>query len=236
MIIKPGKETVLVISDTQCPFEHKDTVKFLTWAKNKYKPTKVVHIGDELDFHCLSRYFKDPDGYGAGQELTLGINHLSPLYKLFPKVMVCTSNHVDRPYDRAFEAGIPKSFLKDIKTVLEAPEGWEWSDKWVIDNIAYIHGHVLPGGKHGIQRAATEYPRSVVFGHVHAHAGIYYRADTENLRFAMNVGCLVNNEAYAFVYGKKYVNKPIIGCGVVRKGLPTFVPMILNKQGRWINR
>ncbi len=236
MRLKTGKEVVLVIPDLQCPFEHKDALKFMAWAKKKYKPTKIVNIGDELDFHCLSRYFKDPDGKGAGEELDLAIKHLKKFYTIFPEVMCCTSNHVDRPYQRAFEAGIPKSFLREIKDVVNAPKGWNWKDKWQIDDIAYVHGHCLPGGKHSIQRAAFEYPRSVVFGHVHAHAGIYYKANEEELTFAMNVGCLIDIHAYAFMYGKRFITKPIMGCGLVTKGLPTFIPMILNKSGRWIRR
>lgn len=234
MKLKVGKETVLVISDMQCPFEHPDSIKFLSWIKKRYKPTKIVNIGDEVDFHALSKYFKDPDGYSAGHELKHAKKSLKPLYKLFPKVQVCTSNHVDRPYIRAFEAGLPKSFIKDISEVLEAPKGWQWADKWELDGVTYIHGHVLPGGKHSIQRAVNEVSGSVVFGHVHAHAGVYYKATAEELTFGMNVGCLIDTKAYAFVYGKKYVNKPIIGCGIVHKGLPQFIPMLLNKRGRWV--
>lgn len=236
MNIKVGKETVLIISDLQAPFEHKDTVKFLTWMKKKYKPTKVVCIGDEIDFHAISKYAKDPDGYGAGNELKTAVEHLQPIYKLFPNVMCCTSNHTDRPYIRAFEAGLPRSIVKDIRDILQAPEGWEWRDKWVIDNVSYIHGHGHNGGQSAIQQLATKYPTSVVFGHVHAHAGLYYRATDCDLKFAMNVGCMINTKAYAFVYGKHMITKPILGCGIVHKGLPTFVPMLLNKNGRWIDR
>ena len=235
-MIKPGKEVVLAISDTQCPFEHKDTGAFLTWVKEKFKPTKIVAIGDEADYHALSRFVHDPDGYSAGDELKYTVKHLQPIYKLFPKVMCCTSNHVDRPYDRAYEAGIPRSMMKDIREILKAPKGWQWADTWVIDGISYVHGHHLPGGKHCIQRAATEYPTSVVFGHVHAHAGIYYKATKKDLRFAMNIGCLIDNEAYAFVYGKKFIDKPIVGCGIITKGLPQFVPMLLNTKGRWVGK
>lgn len=236
MIIKPGTETVLIISDLQCPFQHRDYISFLKYVKKKYKPTKVVNIGDEVDFHGLSRYFKDPDGFSAGHELDEAIKCLKPVYQLFPEVMCCTSNHVARPYERAFEAGMPRSFLKDINDVLEAPKGWVWKDKWVIDGVSYMHGHTLPGGKHSIQRATNEMVSPVVFGHVHAHAGIYYKATEESLAFAMNVGCLIDVKAYAFVYGKRYINKPILGCGIVHKGLPTFVPMLLTSHGRWVRR
>ena len=56
-MIKPGKHVVLVISDTQCPFQHQDTIPFLQYVTSKFKPDEVIHIGDEVDFHGLSRFF-----------------------------------------------------------------------------------------------------------------------------------------------------------------------------------
>lgn len=237
-MIKPGKKEVLVISDAQCPFQHKDAWDFLEYIKDtkfgKKGPDEIVNIGDEVDFHALSRFIRNPDGYSAGHELDAAVKALKPLYKMFPKVKVCVSNHVNRPYDRAFDAGIPKSFMRDIGAVLQAPPGWEWADEWLIDGVSYQHGHCLPGGKTAIQRVATEMSKSVVFGHVHAHAGIFYYANQGDLRFAFNVGCLIDMNAYAFVYGNKFHCKPIIGCGIVRKGVPQFIPMLLNSKGRWI--
>lgn len=239
-MLQPGKKEVLVISDAQCPFQHKDAWDFLEWIKTKRftkeGPDEVINIGDEVDFHALSRFVRDPDGHSAGSEINAAIKAIKPLYAMFPKVKVCVSNHVNRPYDRAFEAGIPKSFMKDIGTILEAPKGWKWGEEWIIDGISYQHGHHLPGGKTGIQRVATEMAHSTVFGHIHAHAGIYYYANKSDLRFAFNVGCLIDVDAYAFVYGKKYHCKPIIGCGIVLKGVPQFIPMLLDKKGRWVGR
>jgi hypothetical protein len=236
MMLKPGKETVLVISDTQNPFQHPDALAFLSWVASKYAISKVVHLGDEVDFHGISKYFKDPDGMSAGDEMKAAIKSLRPFYREFPDTMVCTSNHVDRPYIRAFEAGLPRSFIKDINDVLDAPCGWVWKDKWIIDEIAYVHGHHLPGGTHAIQQAAKNYGRSVVFGHVHAHAGVYYIANDETLRFAFNAGCLIDHKAYAFTYGNKYINKPIISCGVVDRGIPILIPMLLDSSGRWLKK
>jgi hypothetical protein len=235
MILEPGKETILVMSDGQEPFGHKDALAFYVWIAERWNPTKIVNVGDEIDNHCLSRYFKNPDGYSAGYELKHAVAALKPFYKEFPNVHVCTSNHTERPYDRAFEAGIPRSFLKEINEVLEAPPGWKWADKWVIDGVAYVHGHKeIPGGKNAIRTAAEQYPRSVVFGHMHSSAGVEFHATSETLRFAMCVGCMIDHKAYAFTYGSKCLHKPILGCGIVYKNIPIFIPMILDKNGRWI--
>lgn len=232
-MIRPGKEVVLAIPDLQIPFHHKDALKFLIWLKNKYKPTMVVCLGDEVDMHALSDYDHDPDGYSAGTELRKSLEELKKIYKVFPKVKVVTSNHTSRPFRKAFKCGIPRAFLRDYHDFLEAPEGWEWRDSWEIDGVHYFHGEGYSGQTAHI-KAAIARGRSVVHGHLHTNAGIHYIANSESLIFGFNAGCLIDSKAYAFAYSKHNANKPIIGAGVIIKGVPIFIPMLLNKKGRWI--
>ena len=57
---------ILVISDTHCPYHHPDLISFLKTIKKKYKPDRVIHIGDEVDSHAISFHDSDPDLYSAG--------------------------------------------------------------------------------------------------------------------------------------------------------------------------
>ena len=57
---------ILIISDTHCPYHHEDLIPFLTAIKKKYKPDRVVHIGDETDKHGLNFHGQDPDLPSAG--------------------------------------------------------------------------------------------------------------------------------------------------------------------------
>jgi len=59
---------ILVISDTHCPYHHPDLIAFLKAIKKKYKPDRVIHIGDEVDSHAISFHDSDPDLYSAGHE------------------------------------------------------------------------------------------------------------------------------------------------------------------------
>jgi hypothetical protein len=227
------KHVVLAIPDLHCPFQHKDAFKFLKAVKAKYKPNEVVCLGDEIDGHAISMHDTDPDGLGAGQELEAAIAELKKLYKLFPKVKVCTSNHGSLPYRRAYKFGLPKAFLKSYKEFLQAPVGWTWADEWVIDNVVYEHGESF-AGQQGAIKSANANMQNTVIGHIHAFAGIQYSANQKHLIFGFNVGCLIDNSAYAFAYGKKFKAKPILGCGIIANGIPTFIPMILDKDGKWI--
>ncbi len=226
---------VLIISDTQIPFQHKDYLAFLKAVAKKYKTEETVHIGDEVDFGGLGEWDKDPDGFSAGHELKEALKELQKLYKAFPKVKACTSNHTARPFRRAFKYGIPKAFIRDYSEFLEAPKGWQWRESWIIDEVQYEHGEGF-SGRQGAIKAAEQNMRSTVIGHIHSHAGIQYVANPRYLIFGFNVGCLIDNKSYAFAYNKKFKAKPIISCGVVINGVPLLVPMFLNKRGRWTGK
>lgn len=230
-----GQETVLVISDTQIPFHHEDSLKFLEAVAAKFKPTEIVHIGDEVDLHAFSKYTSNPDGYSPGHELNFAIKKLKPFYKAFPKVKVCVSNHGARVYRKAYDMGLPLQVLKNYNEILEAPKGWVWQDRWDIDDVCYIHGHGF-GGDSAHKKAALYNGKSTVIGHHHSQAAIGYIASKERLIFGMNVGSLIDAKAYAFEYQRFQPQKPIISCGVIQRGIPILIPMLLNKNGRWTKR
>ena len=214
---------------------HRDAVEFLQEVNDVYHPTKVVCIGDEVDFHALSDYTHDPDGYSPGHELEKAVSSLAPVYELFPTVLSCVSNHTLRPFRRAHKFGIPRALLRDYNEFLNAPPGWTWEAHFVIDDVRYEHGdHLLGGGKTVASNAPLHNQQSTVFGHYHAHAGVHYQVTPEGrLLYGMNVGCLIDDKAYAFAYAKGMKSKPVHGVGIVHKGIPSFVPM-LQKRGRWI--
>lgn len=235
MKLAQGRETVLVIPDLQIPFHHPDAFKFLDYIRSKVEPTKIVCIGDSIDSHALSDYIHNPDGYSAGHEHESALDYLKDLYRIFPEGVELDSNHNNRVFRRACAAGIPKVFLKSYKEFMQAPEGWEFEQYIIIDGVMYEHGDSHSGGQ-AARSAALANMRSTVIGHHHNTAGISYVANKEVMLFGMNVGCLIDNEAYAFEYNKKNKTQPTLACGVVDKGVPILYPMILNNRSRWIGK
>ncbi len=152
------------------------------------------------------------------------------LYKLFPKVDVCVSNHTSRPYRLASSVGVPARFLKGYNDWMEAPKGWRWNDRYIVDGVLYIHGEGY-SGKYGALNAAQANRMSTVIGHLHSFASVIYSAGPNDLIFGMNSGCLIDSKTYAFRYGKHLKNKPTIGAAVVMDGLQaTFYPMNLGSK------
>lgn len=229
-------ECVLVIPDTHHPFEHADALSFLKALKRSVGPTKIVHLGDEADMHAFSTSFApDPDGFSPGKELEETVKHLKPWYREFPRALVCHSNHTSRPFRKAFQFGLPQKLFRTYREFLEAPMGWDWADHHVIDGVYYEHGEGA-SGQNGAIRIALQSMRSTVIGHIHAFAGISWAANTRHLVYGFNVGCLIDKDKYAFAYGKNLRHKPILGAGIVERGVPRYYPMKLDSHGRWTGR
>lgn len=233
------RKVIFCISDLQIPFEHQDAFEFVQAVVKQYsKPgdeTEFVNLGDEIDQHTLSKYASNPNGKSGGDELEISIDKLKPWFKAFPKMKVCISNHTWRAYKRAFDVGIPSQFLRTIGEVYKAPPGWKWADRWLIDGICFEHGEGVSGQSAAIN-AATQNRMSTVIGHQHSNGGIIHSGTFHNTIWGLNTGCLIDVEAYAFAYGVKLRKKPTLGMGVIVNRVPYFVPMLLNKNRRWIGR
>lgn len=215
---------VLIIADTQNPFNHSDYLEFLIETKRKYRTDIVVHVGDEIDHHALGDYDTDPDGYSAGHELQKAIDSLKPYYKAFPEVYLCESNHRARILKKAFKSGIPVRYMKEFKEVIEAPSAWHWKYEWEIDHVKYIHGMGYSGSQ-GAINAAKDFHKNCVIGHLHSDAGILFFNNGFKTIWGMNVGSGINQDAYAFNYAKDSRKKAIVSCGVVIDQQPHVILM-----------
>jgi hypothetical protein len=222
---------ILVIPDLQVPFQHAYALTFLKRVRDSFKPDVVVCVGDEADAAALSKYPKDPDGQSAGDELKRARRALKPYYEEFPNVKVCNSNHQQRLYKRAYEAGIPRSLIVGYGEYLAAPRGWEWRDYWIVDGVRFEHGDRAGGAQAGTKLIDANH-RSTCFGHHHATAGLGYIRKEAKTLFWMNVGCLIDEHSYAMSYAKMNRTAPILSCGVVDDGVPSLIPMIKDLRKR----
>lgn len=224
--------TVLAISDMHAPWYHRDTVAFLKALKRRYRPDLVVCLGDEGDQYGISDYDHAPEAPSAGDEYTQMIEALNPVYNLFPVVRSCVSNHTSRPFRRASKYGIPSVYLRSYKDFMQAPKEWEWVDSIEIDGVEYFHGEGYSGAM-GALKAALDRMQPVVMAHLHAYAGVLYSANSKHLVFGVNGGCLVDRSSIAFQYGKHIAAKPIIGCPIIKDGIPSYIHMQMDRHGRW---
>ena len=228
-----GFKRILVISDMHVPFHHKDSMVFLREIKKEYKPQFVVNIGDLLDFHAISMHSHDPDLFSAGHELREARKHVKELESIFPKVTEVDSNHSSLVYCRALKFGMSKEFLKDYGDFLGTKK-WKWVDDLTLTMSNGQRCFFTHGRSADILKVSQTMGMSAVQGHYHTKFLISWWANPDNLFFAMNVGCLINQKSMAFNYAKNFKTRFILGCAVIIDGYPKLLPMVLNSKGDWI--
>ena len=228
-------KSILIISDTHVPYHHPDLIPFLKDLKEIYKPDRVIHIGDEVDKHAMSFHDSDPALPSAGDELKQSLPIIKQIEELFPKMDLLDSNHGSLVYRRALKHGIPKAYLRDYNEFLKVGKGWKWHDDLTIQTsngpVYFCHGKVAD-----VLKLAQSMGMSCVQGHYHSSYNIKYYGNSLGLYYGLQVGCLVDKDSLAFRYNKTQRARPIIGCAGIFNGLPKLIPMVLNKNGRWIKK
>lgn len=230
---------ILHICDTHSPYSHPDLIPFLTAVKEHYKPTRVIHGGDEVDCHALSFHDSDPALDAAGPELHKARQGIAALHALFPEMQILHSNHGSLIYRRALKYGIPAEYLKSYREILfpeGGGQGWSWHDKvrLTLPNGECVQFQHQCSGD--VVTAAAHERASLVLSHEHSKFSVVYSASRAALYFGMYGGCLLDADSLAFAYGKVYPKKPIIGCSIIINSQPILVPMLLSKGGRWTGK
>lgn len=227
---------ILVIPDQHAPYHHTDAIDFLIAVAAKYRPTRVINLGDEVDNHALSFHDSDPNLDSASTELAKAKLFIGKLAKVFPRMEVCHSNHGSLVYRRAMKHGIPTEYIKTYREILfpkGGGDGWSWHEQIktsLPDGSEVLFRHQSSGD---IMANAAHERCNIVQGHEHGKYEITYRASTTALYWGLVSGCLIDRKSMAFAYGKLFPKKPILGCTVIIDSQPILVPMILDEDGRW---
>jgi predicted phosphodiesterase len=224
---------VLLISDMHIPYHHQDLIPFLTYLKNKYKPTRVICLGDELDKHSLSYHEHDPDLPSAGDELRRSLPVVKQLQELFPKMDIIESNHGSLVWRKAKTAGIPKHYIKAYNDVLGVGDSWKWYFDLTITLPNGQNCYIHHGKTNDVVRLSQQMGMCAVQGHYHEGFKIDYWGNPNGLYWAMQTGCLVDDNALAFNYNNVNIKRPIVGTGLIIDSHPVLEPMLLDSEGRW---
>jgi predicted phosphodiesterase len=228
-------EVILVFGDMHIPYHKDGSIEFLKAVKKKYNPTKVICTGDELDNHAMSFHDTDPDSLEAGDELELAIQYMKQLYNIFPEVDLVDSNHGSMVFRKAKFGGIPLKYIRSLKDIIEAPEGWNWHKDYTYTMNNGQDLFVTHGLKKNSRQLAEQYGCCVVQGHYHEDSGISYSSSPRQLIWGCSVGCLIDDSSLAMEYNKSNLKRPILSCVVIINGIAQIVPMVI-KDGKWIGK
>ena len=218
---------ILFISDMHIPYHHKNLLPFLQMLKDRYNPTRVICLGDEVDKHSLSFHDSDPDLMSAGDELRAALPVIKSLHEMFPVMDLVESNHGSLVWRKAKHHGIPKHYIKSYNDVLQVTDGWKWHNDLVLDLPDGQKVYVHHGKTKDAYKVSQSMGMSFVCGHFHEDFAVKYWANPHGLYFAMNSGCLIDRESYAYSYNNINLNRPIIGTSLIIDGIPILEAMPL---------
>jgi len=231
------KKRIICISDTHFPYHHRDTFSFLKAIRDEYAITDVTHVGDVVDNHFPSYHEMEAGCLGGSEEIKEARKACQKLERIFPEMRISLGNHDLLPKRKANSASVPLDWVAEPNRVYALEGGWDWKSYHRVpygDNLHFLLVHSVGTN---LKANAMRYSHSSVQGHHHSTFGVEYAADTDTLRWAMGVGCLIDPRSPAFQYDKKnVVSRPILGCGIILEGVPITIPMILNKSGSWCKR
>ena len=222
----------LVIGDLHLPVVRKGYLQFCKDIYRSRKCDTVVFIGDIIDWSAISFHAHNPAGPGPVDEFVLAFNAVKVWHKTFKNARVTIGNHDCRPQRVAESMNIPAKFIRDYSELWKTP-GWEWGNHYIIDNVYYHHGHKKGGGKTPAWNLACKMGLSCVIGHHHSKGGINWSANPLRRWFGMDVGCGIDDEAYAFAYASEQPARSILSAGVVIDGVPEHIIMECGKGERY---
>ena len=84
---------VLIVGDTHCPGMRTGYVDLLKRVADSYSITRIVHIGDLVDWASISYHEKSPSLRNASLEYAKARKQVASLTKAFPKADWLIGNH-----------------------------------------------------------------------------------------------------------------------------------------------
>ncbi len=219
-----------IIGDTHLPYELEGYLEFCQTTFEAWEVDTIVHIGDLIDHHAMSFHASEPLLQDANKEYLNAKERLLPWYEAFPYLTLVEGNHDIIPARQLRKIEIdPDTWLRSLSEVYGFPSGWSVCQETEIDGVTYHHGYTA-NGVNGFRNDSSRRMCNTVSGHCHSNAGISASASHHRLVWGMAVGCGIDNDKMAFAYGKNFLRKPIIACGVVIDGEPHVEYMNLGEQ------
>ena len=216
-----------IIGDTHSPVALDGYAEWCMDVFDQWQVDRIIHIGDLADFHAASFHDSEIGFHDVVSEMEAAKEQIHHMQEVFgPDVEVLQGNH-DANLSRKVKAiGLDPALLRQPADIWEV----DWTfhrrfAKLVIDDVIYMHGDQGKGGKTPALAKAEGEWMSVVCGHYHSAAGVWYGCNANTRYFGMNVGCGVDHKHAVMAYGATFAAKPMLGCGVVIDGTPYFEPM-----------
>jgi predicted phosphodiesterase len=220
--------TVLAIGDTHCPGMRRGYVKFLKKIAEEHKCTRVVHMGDLVDWHSISYHEHNTRDSSPDREEREAAKQICELVEAFPKADLMLGNHDALPKRKGQTAGLSDRAVRDFKEhwklVLKEEHkiNFNWKvhprfSELEIDGVIYSHCEGVGGPLPALTMAMKRF-KPVVGAHHHIKGGVQYFVNNEFRLFGLNVSTGIDRKLCRFNYASANQQKPMLGCGVIKDG------------------
>lgn len=163
-------ERILVIPDVHVPFHHDKSWRLMLKVAKKFRPTKVVLLGDFFDFYQFSRFDRSPDRVTRLEsDIEIGRDMLDEVEELGAENYFCKGNHEYRLESYCKKKAPELLKMMDIRKLLMLDGNWnvaDYKDGFQIADCYYTHDM----DKHGIgavRDARIRAEGKVIIGHLH---------------------------------------------------------------------
>ncbi len=222
-------QRAVILGDIHFPFEDAHALQLATDYIKRTKPDLVVQIGDLVDNHAFSRFYKSMDilppraelerAGRKAQRLWLLIRHYVPKAKL---VQVLGNHDLERLEKNV----LMKAPELHSLVMAEARRYFDFPGVTTLRSYRDSYATQIQGekvtfhhGKFSTTRAhIIEWNSNMVIGHLHTGELVHGYG-----KWALNCGYLANQAARVFDYRATTVNKWQVGIGVVDGDGPRFI-------------
>lgn len=202
-------ERILIIPDTHAPYHNPRHWRLMLKAAHGFRPDRIIHMGDLIDFYAISQYSKDPirlqrtrvkDELRVTNLLLDDLDRLGAVNK-----HLLAGNHEDR-WIRYLHQSAPE--LVDVAG-LSLPEllgvqrrGWDfrpYRTELKVGKVFYTH-EIGNCGQTAHIVARRKYQANAILGHTH-HMGLSYEGNAKGEIHVGGVfGWLGNVDAIDYVH------------------------------------
>lgn len=227
-IEQPQYTSTVVLGDVHFPFEHQQTLDKAYKFIEKYKPKRVIQVGDLYDMYAHSKFPRSLNIYSPLQEETLAREKSEAMWKtikaLVPEAecVQLLGNHDVRPVKRTLE--VQSAMEHVVKKHLEGLLAFEGvltindpRQEYIVEGIEFIHGYRTKLGDH------RDYAlMNAVCGHIH-RGGVSYRRIRGQTLWELNAGFMADPESKALGYTSQKIADYTLGIGFIDEYGPRFI-------------
>ena len=136
-----GTFPILALGCTHEPFTHPRYIDFICDVMAEYKPNTVIHLGDFMDNHAISRHISSGKADGAKEEYLKTKTKIKNWVDLLPSnTYYIPGNHCLIPTRQGASLGMPGVFFKTPQQLWDLPDTWKIAEQFIIENIFFEQG------------------------------------------------------------------------------------------------